>query len=95
MQLYILHFSTGSEKLEVYTSEQQRDARYESFYDEDDHDSKWAQLDIHRYQAHSMEEYYAVCEHVGCTPDYSLWFIDGDIVDYKHIHNFPQLHKGA
>lgn len=93
MQLYILHFSTGSEKLEVYTSEQQRDLKWDSYYDED-----WPeyQLDIHRYEAHSLEEYHAVCEHVGCTPDYSLWFIDGDIIDYRNIHNFPQLHtQGA
>ena len=91
MQLYILHFSTGSEKLEVYTSEQQRDARWESFYDEE-----WPehQMDIHRYEAISLEGYHDICEHIGENPEYSLWFIDGDIVDYKDIHDHPGLWSG-
>ena len=91
MQLYILHFSTGSEKLEVYTSEQQRDARWNSFYDEE-----WPehQMDIHRYEAISLEGYHDICEHIGEDPEYSLWFIDGDIVDYKDIHDHPGLWSG-
>ena len=92
MQLYILHFSTGSEKLEVYTSEQQGDQRWQSFHDEDHPEY---QMDIHRYQAHSLEEYHDICEHIGEDPNYSLWFIDGNIVDYKDIHSYPGLWNGS
>ena len=93
MQLYILHFSTGSEMLEVCTSEQRRDRKWDAYYDPD-----WPeyQMDIHRYNCNSLEEYHAVCEHIGCPPSYSLWFIDDNIVDYKDIHDYPQLHtQGA
>ena len=99
MQLHILHINNGGEKLEVFTSEEQCDQRFESFYDkdalEDEEDPRWMQENIHRYMARSLKEYRDVCEHVGCTPDHSLWFIEGfdEIVDYKHIHNFPQLYK--
>ena len=93
MRLYILHNTNGGEMLEVFTSEQQRDARFDSFYDEDFPEY---QLDIHRYNCNSLEEYHAVCEHIDCPPSYSLWFIDGNIVDYKDIHDYPQLHtQGA
>ena len=94
MQLYILHINNGGEKLEVYTSEEQCDKRFDSFYDEDcdpEEDPTWFQENIQRYVALSMEQYLDICKHVGCTPDHSLWFLDGDIVDYKDIHNYPGL----
>jgi hypothetical protein len=82
MQFHILHFSTGSEKLEVYNSEQRCDQRWDSFYDEEFPEY---QLDIHRYVASSLKEYRDVCEHIGVDPEYSLWFIDGmnEILEYK------------
>ena len=99
MQLYILHINNGGEKLEVYTSEEQCDKRFDSFYDEDalpedGEDPHWFQENIHRYVACSLKQYLDVCEHVGCTPDHSLWFIDGEILDYKDIHDHPGLWSG-
>ena len=97
MQLHIIHITSNCSKLEVFISEEQEQQRYDSFYDpEEEDDPHWKQEQVHRYVASSLKEYHDVCTHIGEDPEYSLWFIDGDWVDYKDIHDFPQLYtQGA
>jgi hypothetical protein len=80
MQLYILHFSEGAEKLQVYTDGQLRDAHWNHYGDEPDY-----QETLHRYDVSGMEGYLALCEDIGEDADWSLWFIDGDILDFEDI----------
>ena len=82
MQLYILHFSEGAEKLQVYNDQKQRDDHYDWYATA--HGEEY-QATIHRYDASNMDGYHAVCEDIGEDPDWSLWYIDGDIVDYEDL----------
>ena len=76
-QLYILHFSEGAEKLQVYTDKQERDDHWDWFGTA--HGEEY-QATIHKYDCPNTHGFYEVlCHEIGADHEYSLWFISIDL----------------
>ena len=87
MQLHVLHFSEGAEKLEIYSSGQQALERIQRL-------PSFIKKSVHHYAVEDLEEYYDLCDEImGGVIDYAYWAIPELNMDFAYL-NETQIRVG-